>query len=100
MYGHEPNHERADGMDRTLSIEIDGEVWEAMKSQAEPFVDTPNDVLRRLLGLGDSPDSSARSDNGHRDWSEPGTAPRTRTQSRTRRGASRKGKTPNRAPRG
>lgn len=30
-------------------IEIDQEVFEFLKSQAEPFVDTPNDVLRRLL---------------------------------------------------
>lgn len=30
-------------------IEIDQEVFEFLKSQAEPFVETPNDVLRRLL---------------------------------------------------
>jgi len=31
------------------TIRIDDEVWRALKAQAEPFVDTPNDVLRRLL---------------------------------------------------
>jgi len=31
------------------SIEIDQEVFNFLKKQAEPFVDTPNDVLRRLL---------------------------------------------------
>ena len=30
-------------------IEIDQEVFEFLKSQAEPFIDTPNEVLRRLL---------------------------------------------------
>ena len=30
---------------------MDDEVYEFLKSQAEPFVDTPNSVLRRLLGL-------------------------------------------------
>ena len=39
---------------KTLSptIRIDDEVFEALKSHAEPFVDTPNSVLRRILGLG------------------------------------------------
>lgn len=34
------------------TVRIDDEVYERLKSQAEPFVDTPNSVLRRLLGLG------------------------------------------------
>lgn len=33
-------------------IEIDEAVWNAIKAQAEPLVDDPNSVLRRLLGLG------------------------------------------------
>lgn len=33
------------------TIEIDGEVLDLLKSEAEAFVDTPNSVLRRLLGL-------------------------------------------------
>lgn len=32
-------------------IELDDEVFNHLKSKAEPFVDTPNTVLRRLLGL-------------------------------------------------
>lgn len=32
-------------------IEIDNDVFGVLKSKAEPFVDTPNSVLRRLLGL-------------------------------------------------
>jgi Mrr N-terminal domain len=33
------------------SIEIDDEVWGALKAQAEPLVDSPNTVLRRVLRL-------------------------------------------------
>lgn len=32
-------------------IEIDDDVFAALQGHAEPLVDTPNDVLRRLLGL-------------------------------------------------
>lgn len=32
-----------------ISITIDRDVFEFLKSMAEPFIDTPNDVLRRLL---------------------------------------------------
>jgi len=31
------------------TIEIDDDVWALLKKNAEPFVDTPNSVLRRLL---------------------------------------------------
>lgn len=33
------------------TIRIDDEVFNELKKHAEPFVDTPNSVLRRLLGL-------------------------------------------------
>ena len=33
------------------TIRIDDEVWRALQDQAAPFVDTPNAVLRRVLGL-------------------------------------------------
>lgn len=33
------------------TIRIDSEVLETLKQHAEPFVDTPNTVLRRILGL-------------------------------------------------
>jgi negative regulator of replication initiation len=32
-------------------IELDEEIFDFLKTKAEPFVDTPNTVLRRLLGL-------------------------------------------------
>ena len=32
-----------------INIEIDGDIFNHLKSLAEPFVDTPNTVLRRLL---------------------------------------------------
>jgi Mrr N-terminal domain len=33
------------------TIRIDNEVFDKLKESAEPFVDTPNTVLRRILGL-------------------------------------------------
>ncbi|MGA2412798.1 MAG: winged helix-turn-helix domain-containing protein [Candidatus Sulfotelmatobacter sp.] len=33
------------------TIRIDDEVWKALQKDATPFVDTPNDVLRRLFHL-------------------------------------------------
>lgn len=33
------------------NIRVDGDVYRALQRGAEPFVDTPNSVLRRLLGL-------------------------------------------------
>jgi Mrr N-terminal domain len=36
------------------SIEIDDEVWERIKAEAEPLIDDENSVLRRLLGIGGS----------------------------------------------
>ena len=35
-------------------IVVDTEVYEHLQGQAEPFVDTPNTVLRRLLGIAPS----------------------------------------------
>lgn len=36
-------------------IKIDDEVWEELKKRAEPFVDSENDVLRRVFGLDNHP---------------------------------------------
>lgn len=52
------------------SVEVDQEVWECLQARAEPLVDTPNSVLRKVLGL--SPDGANgphhlhRSDGKHR----------------------------------
>jgi Mrr N-terminal domain len=35
----------------TYSIDVDEDVFELLKQYAEPLVDTPNTVLRRLLGI-------------------------------------------------
>lgn len=35
----------------TRTIRVDDEVFARLQSLAEPFVDTPNSTLRRLLGL-------------------------------------------------
>ncbi|MCY4114089.1 MAG: hypothetical protein OXG33_09150 [Chloroflexi bacterium] len=37
-------------------ITVDDEVYEHLKARAEPFVDTPNTVLRRILAI-DAPDA-------------------------------------------
>jgi hypothetical protein len=34
---------------KNYSIEVDEKVWNYLKSNAEPFVDTPNSVLHRIL---------------------------------------------------
>lgn len=33
------------------TIRVDDDVWDWLKSQAQPFEDTPNSVLRRVAGL-------------------------------------------------
>jgi predicted CopG family antitoxin len=43
----------------STTIRIDDEVYEALKERAEPFVDSPNSVLRRLLGLSEHDESTA-----------------------------------------
>ncbi|WP_137233866.1 DUF4357 domain-containing protein [Streptomyces sp. BPSDS2] len=40
-------------MSRT--IRVDDDVFAALQKRAEPFTDTPNSVLRRLLGLVEQP---------------------------------------------
>jgi hypothetical protein len=43
-------------------IRIDDEVYKCLQQRARPFVDTPNDVLRSLLGLGEASLSQARNE--------------------------------------
>lgn len=38
-------------MTTTKTIRVDDEVYAALQSMAEPFKDTPNAVLRRLLKI-------------------------------------------------
>ncbi len=45
-------------------IRIDDEVWNLLGQRARPFVDSPNDVLRRLLGLSNAPSSEAQNKPG------------------------------------
>jgi hypothetical protein len=44
----------------THEVVVDTEVYKALQERAEPFVDSPNTVLRRLLGLGESLEKTAR----------------------------------------
>ena len=41
------------------TIRVDAQVYARLQREAKPFVDTPNSVLRRLLGLEDSSDHPA-----------------------------------------
>lgn len=67
-------------------IQIDSEVLAEIKAQAEPFVDSPNDVLRRTFGLpaGERP-TCAPFPSRRRRRSVPASAPMTprRPQART-----------------
>lgn len=59
-------------MEEKHRIEVDGEVWAFLQREAEPLIDSPNDVLRRLLLGGarrTSRSSGAR--GGRRDQREP-----------------------------
>jgi hypothetical protein len=40
---------------KTVEIQIDLQVWHRLKLHARPLEDTPNTVLRRLLGIDDMP---------------------------------------------
>jgi negative regulator of replication initiation len=47
------------------TIRVDDEVYERLKSDAEPFVDTPNSVLRRLLELDASAEAESNQPDRH-----------------------------------
>jgi hypothetical protein len=57
-----------------ITIDIDSEVWARLQESAEPFVDDPNSVLRKLLNLdGDGPSAARRRTGG--DGGGPGGLP-------------------------
>lgn len=77
------------------SVELDEELYEYLKSQAEPFTDTPSTVLRRLLNLDDAPEADPRQSESN------GAAPRRAPRSRAKkRGGTRKSSGRTRAPSG
>ncbi len=47
-------------------IRIDDEVWKCLEQRARSFVDSPNDVLRRVLGLSKASSSQVQSDPGEK----------------------------------
>jgi len=61
----------------SVSVELDDQVFSELQNRAVPFVDTPNSVLRRILGLDGSADASDKS---------PGSGGSTRTVQRARVG--------------
>lgn len=74
------------------SVEIDDDIFEHLKSQAEPFTDTPNTVLRRLLGMNGGGASEAQTPEAVR----PGNSEKPRS---TRSGKRTRGKRPTRRTR-
>jgi hypothetical protein len=75
-------------MEETVAprIQIDDDVFSVLKSNAEPFVDTPNSVLRRLLGMAASANGSAPEV-----FAETGPRESSRRQGRRRRPKGRVG---------
>ena len=49
------------------TVRVDDEVYDQLKAHAEPFVDTPNSVLRRLLRLDTSSPGGSDPDDGSLD---------------------------------
>jgi hypothetical protein len=47
-----------------IHIQVDEEVFQFLKTRAEPFVDTPNSVLRRELGLAEIERGGEPAENG------------------------------------
>lgn len=77
------------------SVELDEDIYEYLKSQAEPFTDTPNTVLRRLLQLDDASEADTQQPGSN------GRAPRREPGSRAKkRGSTRKSSGRTRAPSG
>jgi uncharacterized protein (DUF4415 family) len=54
------------------TIRVDEDVYEHLKREAEPFVDTPNSVLRRVLELDALPEAEAEQDETRADRMRPG----------------------------
>ena len=75
------------------TIRIDSEVLDKLKEHAEPFVDTPNSVLRSILGLAPGGESGEIEDGA------PAAQPSRRARVATRGGSSRPRRRRSRAPR-
>jgi Mrr N-terminal domain/SeqA protein N-terminal domain len=81
-------------------IEIDEDLFELLKQHAEPFVDTPSDVLRRLLSYqpgGVQARRLASTDRISPSVDPPARRPKTRSQANTRRGDIRRRRAPSNA---
>jgi hypothetical protein len=77
------------------SIDLDEDIYEYLKSQAEPFTDTPNSVLQRLLQLDEASEAESQRTASN------GTASRPEVGTRAKkRGGTRKSSGRTRAPSG
>lgn len=69
------------------SIQLDDDVFEFLKAKAEPFVDTPSSVLRRLLGI-----DGAAADTTSATPTAPTGTTKTATKTATRTGKKKSAK--------
>lgn len=66
------------------NIEVDDEVFKGLQSLAEPLVDTPNDVIRRLLDLNAAPRPTSGTSRAKGTAAESRTPPVGRGRSRSK----------------
>lgn len=74
------------------NIDLDPDIFDYLKTQAEPFVDTPNTVLRRLLGLQPVDASASNPTAGEARPSQKPTAQRAKKKAAS--GATRRTRAP------
>lgn len=82
-----PSYSRPANGNMSPSVNIDEEVWEELQAQAEPLVDTPNTVLRRLLGLLPSDGTNGQVKRGSHDTRRHDNRPADASSGRRRRGS-------------
>jgi Mrr N-terminal domain/SeqA protein N-terminal domain len=76
------------------AVELDEDIYEYLKSQAEPFADTPNTVLRRLLQLDETSEAETQNSASN------GATSREAGTRAKKRGGTRKSSGRTRAPSG
>lgn len=83
------------GVAMSPTIDLDSDIFDYLKSQAEPFTDTPSSVLRRMLQLNEPADDPAAVEQQHE-----ARARKPKASSPKRRSSAQKSKGRTRAPSG
>lgn len=74
------------------TIRVDEEVYGLIKDEAEPFVDTPNSVLRRKYNLSSQNGAGAEADPGKRSEEDPSSKAQDATTTKRAKRSRRRGK--------